>query len=317
MIDRAMRKKDEIIKFLHEYADACGITTLTHADWEILGRAHLFLGVFCSGTLWIEGDRAGLSQSLEMMDAILAFFEQPKKLYSSGEHKDLRMVHSIEMGWFILNKYYELTDSVPVYAAAMLLDPSKRSRYLTQNWPVEWHQKALDATRRIWEDKYQNIPLSPSQDNLMDVDGSPPSPEMSKNELDQLKRALQVEMADITDEDDVQLFINARPIAIKPLTPLEWWCLPEQQQRYPRLHRMAIDILSIPPSSAEPERTFSGARRTQSWDRLRMTAENLERLECMGNWLRNGHISLVHIVTAMEGVDEMDAELEFDSDDIE
>lgn len=80
---------------------------------------------------------------------------------------------------------------------------------------------------------------------------------------------------------------------------------------------MAIDILLIPPSSAEPERTFSGARRTQSWDRLRMTAENLERLECMGNWLRNGHVTLVHIVTAMEGVDEMEAELELDSDDIE
>lgn len=227
------------------------------------------------------------------------------------------MVHSIEMGWFILNKYYELTDTVPVYAAAMLLDPSKRSRYLTQNWLVQWHQKALNAAQRIWEDKYMNMPLSPSPDGLMELDSSPPSPEMPKNELDQLKRSLQVEMADLADEDDVQLFINARPIAIKPLTPLEWWCLPEQRQRYPRLHRMAIDILSIPPSSAEPERTFSGARRTQSWDRLRMTAKNLETLECIGNWLRNGHIGLVQIITAIEGMNEMDAELEFDSDEIE
>ena len=40
------------------------------------------------------------------------------------------MVHSIKMGWFILNKYYELTDTIPVYTAAMLLDPSKRTRYL-------------------------------------------------------------------------------------------------------------------------------------------------------------------------------------------
>ena len=175
------------------------------------------------------------------------------------------------------------------YAAAMLLDPLKRSRYLTQNWP------ALDAIQHIWEDKYKNMPLNPSEDDLMEVDGSPPSPEKPKNVLDRLKRSLQVEMAGPTDEDDVQLFINARPIAIKHLTPLEWWCLPEQRQRYPQLHRMAINILSIPPSSAEPERTFSGARRTQSWDRLRMTAVNLERLECIGNWLRNGHINLVHI----------------------
>lgn len=226
------------------------------------------------------------------------------------------MVHSIEMGWFILNKYYELTDTVPVYAAAILLDPSKRRRYLTQNWPEKWHQKALDATQRIWEDKYMNMPLTQPEGDAMQLDGSSPSPDKPRNELDRLKRSLQVEMADIADEDDVQLFLNARPISIKPLTPLEWWCLPEQRQRYPRLHRMAIDILSIPPSSAEPERTFSGARRTQSWDRLRMTADNLERLECIGNWLRNGHIDLVHIITAIEDMSEMEVELDFDSDEM-
>lgn len=65
------------------------------------------------------------------------------------------MVHSIEIGRFILNKYYELTDIVPVYAAALLLDPSKRVRYLMQNWPAEWHQKALDATTNIWEIRYR------------------------------------------------------------------------------------------------------------------------------------------------------------------
>ena len=53
---------------------------------------------------------------------------------------------------------------------------------------------------------------------------------------------------------------------------------------------MAIDILSIPPGSPEPERTFSGARRTASWDRLRLTIRNIEKVECIGNWLRKGHI---------------------------
>ncbi|ENH63497.1 hypothetical protein FOC1_g10000105, partial [Fusarium oxysporum f. sp. cubense race 1] len=59
---------------------------------------------------------------------------------------------------------------------------------------------------------------------------------------------------------------------------------------YPRLSRMAIDILSIPSESAEPERAFSGARRTASWDRLRITCKNLEKVECIGNWLREGLI---------------------------
>jgi hypothetical protein len=53
---------------------------------------------------------------------------------------------------------------------------------------------------------------------------------------------------------------------------------------------MAIDILSIPAESAEPERIFSGARRTASWDRLRITCENIEKVECIGNWIREEHI---------------------------
>ena len=42
------------------------------------------------------------------------------------------MVHSIEMGWFILDKYYALVESTPVYAAAMLL--VLRSVALMDQW---------------------------------------------------------------------------------------------------------------------------------------------------------------------------------------
>jgi hypothetical protein len=53
------------------------------------------------------------------------------------------MVHSIEMGWFILDKYYALVESTPEYAAAMLLDPSKRKNYLLQNGPEECIRRLL------------------------------------------------------------------------------------------------------------------------------------------------------------------------------
>jgi hypothetical protein len=43
------------------------------------------------------------------------------------------MLHSIEMGWFIIDKYYNRTDEVPVYAAALLLDPSRRIAHLQKN----------------------------------------------------------------------------------------------------------------------------------------------------------------------------------------
>jgi hypothetical protein len=45
VIYRAMRKKDDIVKFLHQHDDACGGNSLTNADWKILGRTHQFLKV--------------------------------------------------------------------------------------------------------------------------------------------------------------------------------------------------------------------------------------------------------------------------------
>ena len=53
---------------------------------------------------------------------------------------------------------------------------------------------------------------------------------------------------------------------------------------------MAISILSISAESSEPERTFLGVRRTCLWDRSRLTCFNIEKIECIGSWFREGYI---------------------------
>jgi hypothetical protein len=69
-------------------------------------------------------------------------------------------------------------------------------------------------------------------------------------------------------------------------TALEWWLRPEQQWDYPRLSQMAVGILSIPAMSAEPERIFSGARRTITWSRQQLSGAMIEKLECLKSWIR-------------------------------
>lgn len=65
---------------------------------------------------------------------------------------------------------------------------------------------------------------------------------------------------------------------------------------YPRLHKMAINILSIAPMSDKAERVFSGTRRTVSYDRARLVAETIEMTECLGSWNKNDLIRKVHVV---------------------
>jgi len=54
---------------------------------------------------------------------------------------------------------------------------------------------------------------------------------------------------------------------------------------------MALDYLTIPAMSAEPERVFSGAKITLSDRRCRMGDDALEALECLQSWQRDGLIA--------------------------
>ncbi|EXL67438.1 hypothetical protein FOPG_16436 [Fusarium oxysporum f. sp. conglutinans race 2 54008] len=248
LIKRTTRKEGEIKDFIDKHPE-CDNFRLNGVEWDTLKRTGRFLSAFASGTLWVEGSEASLSQSLTLMDAIITFFEDEKVLYKSSPEKGLRMVHSIEMGWFILDKYYALVESTPVYAAAML--------------------------------------------------------------------RLRVQPTSQEDEDMFMAFIEDKTIDLDALkiTPLQWWLVPEQRRRYPRLHRMTINILSIAPSWAEPEQQFSGARRTQSWERLRLSPQNLQRLECMGNWFARNLVSSEELLVMMVEAVEMDDEMNIDFDE--
>ncbi|EXA31826.1 hypothetical protein FOVG_16884 [Fusarium oxysporum f. sp. pisi HDV247] len=283
---RTSIQKQQVKQFLLDYDKALGDNILISSDWDYLEKTHAFLQPFTSTTLWAQGVTATLSQNLILMDILLRHYEQKKELYEAEEKHDPLMLHSIDMGWFVLDKYYALSGESPIYATALLLDPSKRARYLEINWKGEWVEAAIRDALSIWEEEYKMAPtLGPAQA----LSEASRSQQGHSNELDRLLNEIMV-AEDITrDVDDFENFIHNQPIKIEG-SPLIWWCQRDQVRTYPRLSRMAIDILSVPPGSADPESAFSGGRRTLSWDRERMSCVNLEKVECIGNWLREGLI---------------------------
>lgn len=207
------------------------------------------------------------------------------------------MLLAIDMGWFIIDKYYNRTDEVSVYAAALLLDPQKRLAYIRKNWPESWIDDAIAAANTIWETDYKTLSVT-EQEIIPEM--PPPQP---RNEMERLRQEIAV-VADISaDDDDFMRFINTTPYRIN-CTPLEWWCRIEQRRQYPRLHLMAIAILSIPAESAEAERTFSGSRRTCRWDRLSLTCKNIEVIESVGSWTREKLITPLSIESSGLTVDD-------------
>ena len=90
--------------------------------------------------------------------------------------------------------------------------------------------------------------------------------------------------------DEFERFIIAPATTIK--TPaLNWWLQEQQKTSYPELSKIAIDILSAVPMSAEAERVFSAARRTIPWTRASLSEALIEQLECLKHWQKSGLIS--------------------------
>lgn len=90
------------------------------------------------------------------------------------------------------------------------------------------------------------------------------------------------------DRDEFTVFINQDDIAVT--NAITWWLEEAQQRTFPRLSRMAVDVLSAPAMSAGSERVFSLTRRTVEWHRSRLHGDTVERLECQKSWIKQGLI---------------------------
>lgn len=139
----------------------------------------------------------------------------------------------------------------------------------------------LDKVKKLWESyrDEENIPISTAL-----LQEEPPS-ELSNfrriaNDLTKFTRP--------ASQDEYDDYCNGDPCDIGGMSALSWWLQDSKRKRWPKLSLMAIDILSIPAMSDEPERVFSGARRTISWDRSQLGPETIEKIECVKHWVRSG-----------------------------
>jgi hypothetical protein len=67
---------------------------------------------------------------------------------------------------------------------------------------------------------------------------------------------------------------------------------------------MALDYLTIPATSAEPERVFSAAKITLSQRRCALDDDVINALECLKSWQRDGLIaaSCDHAIRELESM---------------
>ena len=73
------------------------------------------------------------------------------------------------------------------------------------------------------------------------------------------------------------------------IDPYEYWH--RKRFKYPKLSRMALDLLTVPPMSAECERLFSTAGLMVTKIRNRLEASTIGLCQTLRSWLRVGLIT--------------------------
>lgn len=247
---------------------------LSETDWGYLQKIRDFLQYFEDATLSTEGHVGTLDRVLPTMDFLLEHFEAAKIQYQ----EDRYMAPCCNSGWAKLDKYYALTGRTPVYIAATVLCPAFKWEYFESTWEDVWITRGKVKMQEFWEEKYKSkaIVLPPRANTATTVQH-----QQRENQYQAWRR----KKAGVqTEVDEYARYLQA-PILSEVKDALAWWLEPTQRLMYPNLSLMAIDILSIPAMSAEPERLFSGALLTVTDRRNNLEAETIEATECLKSWM--------------------------------
>ncbi len=87
--------------------------------------------------------------------------------------------------------------------------------------------------------------------------------------------------------DEFERWLNTKQdVYTKHDNPLEYWSA--KRLEYPRVARMAIDVLSTPAMAAECERTFSSAGAMVSPKRTRLDSSTISVAQTVRSWLKAG-----------------------------
>lgn len=292
MVNVAIEKESAIDTYSKTWFEDLKLDFLSPQEWKILQSIQSFLKPFFRATKDTEGDSATIDRILLTMDVLVQHYKKSHEVFKS----DPFLVARIDQSWKTFDKYYLKTEDSPYYVAAIVLHPSRKSDYLKYNWEKKWIKPALQAVKNLWSEFKQHeevlIPeaVTPKVTHKAQQD--------QEDDYDILLRNLQnFPRPPSKDEYDEYL---SEPILQITGSALSWWLQPQQRLRWPKLSQLAINILSIPAMSAEPERVFSGARRTISWERMRLGELTIEMLECLKHWIRSGLTAEVGFFDDME-----------------
>ena len=106
-----------------------------------------------------------------------------------------------------------------------------------------------------------------TQGEVNDTEVQVPKPSVLDDLLGVSSTSMDVDPSSVNGETELNAYMRVQQVA-NDTDPLMWW--KQHQQEFPRLSRMTRQYLSVPASSASPERLFSsvGLVKSDLWGSL-------------------------------------------------
>jgi hypothetical protein len=288
-------------------------------DWEVLRAFDGILDDFHVVIKVLQGDgqvrkrRFGTNEAfgrmtdvLEAFEFLLGKLEMAKALikdYPEPEH----FAVNVNLGWAKLDKYYRYLKESPVYYAATALNPALRWGYFEDVWKEEhpdWIDEARELVQSLWVSEYRELQLKVTADEV-------PVAKKRKTKLSSFdiyreanRRTHSPRPSPLAPNQPTmdeyarwQLDVSATDSDIED--PLQYWI--SKATDYPRLSRMALDVMTVPAMSAECERLFSAVGLMATSLRSRLDASTIGLIQVLRSWLRAGLMESLDEVLTDDG----------------
>jgi len=274
-------------------------------DWAVMEAFADLLQHFHVIVKVLQGDgqaryrAGGISEAYGLMPSVMQSSEYLlKKLETAKELIDQypepeQFGINVNLGWIKLDKYYATLSDTPVYYAAAALDPGIQWTFFETIWTENpsWANEAKAKVQALWDNEYRDLELirGPSQEGP----------------IAKRRKTYHTGFDDFQDECRSQLMPRIAPsltdeytrwvIAVQGedhnkgvVDPITYWI--SKQYEYPRLSRMALDVMTVPAMSAECERLFSAVGLMVTPLRSRLDASTIGLVQTLRSWLKAGLI---------------------------
>ncbi|CAG4992891.1 unnamed protein product [Colias eurytheme] len=249
-------------------------TELVTEEWILMEQVVSVLSYFEEATKSISQESSCLSDAIPLINSLRKVLERIKNTSAMDDN-----AHSPEYNAFVLNLIagindrFDCLESDETFILATALDPRYKLRTFTLQSTIMNARRKLISL--ITNDTYRESPNSAE------------APRQNQNEMfsgiwsvchSLIKEAEDDEplsnMSIQPEQEEVESYLRFQNISIKQDPKIYW----RQEDKYPKLKKLAQNYLSYPMSSVASERLFSTAGLIQNDLRNRLSADNLNKL---------------------------------------